>query len=69
MPALNIRFTDDEIARLRERAKDEGVSMRTMAHDTIVNSSDRAGEDALIRAAYERVKAISAGLLKRLAEK
>lgn len=69
MPALNIQFTDEEIARLRVRAKREGLSMRTMAHDTIVNADRQAEEDALIWAAYQRAKVISEGLLQRLAGK
>jgi hypothetical protein len=54
VPALNIRFTDEEIERLRERARNKGLSMRTLAHDTIVNCNDQAEEDALIWAAYRR---------------
>jgi hypothetical protein len=69
MPALNIDFTDTELARLRERARNEGVSMRALAHDAIVKCNTRAEEDALIWAAYEECKVISAGLLRRLADK
>ena len=68
MPALNISFTDDEIARLRDRARAEGVSMRTLAHDAVVSSAEQADQDARIAAAYERIKRLSANLLRRLAD-
>ena len=41
--------------------------MKTLAHDTVVSCNTRAEQDALIWAAYERCKAISADLLARLA--
>lgn len=69
MPALNIEFSDTEIAHLRDRARSEGVSMKTLAHDTVVSCNTRAEQDALIWAAYERCKAISADLLARLADR
>lgn len=68
MPALNIEFTEAELARLRERARNEGISMRTMAHDTIVNCTSRGDERALIWEAYQRAKVISEDLLGRLAD-
>jgi hypothetical protein len=69
MPGLNITFTDEELARLRKRAKNEGVSMRTMAHDTIVSSDKQAEEDDRVMAAVARVMSLSADLLARLADK
>jgi hypothetical protein len=69
MPALNISFTDEELAQLRDRARTQGVSMKTLAHDTVVRSDAAAEADALIWAAYEKCKAASAGLLRRLADK
>jgi len=69
MPALNIEFTDAEITRLRERAQSEGVSMKALAHDTVVRCNTRAEEDALIWAAFDRIKVISADLLRRLADR
>jgi len=68
MPALNISFSDEEIARLRERARNEGLSMRTMAHDTIVNCNRQSAEDDRIMAAVARVMRLSADLLRRLAD-
>jgi hypothetical protein len=69
MPALNVEFTDEEMALLRERAHADGVSLKALAHDAVVGCATRAGEDALIWGAYERAKTISTGLLARLAEK
>jgi len=69
MPALNIQFTDAEIARLRERAEREGRSMRTMAHDTIVNCADRSDKDARVAEAVTRVIHLSQDLLRRLADR
>jgi hypothetical protein len=68
MPALNIDFSEEELARLREQARRQGVSMRTMAHDTIVNSNRQEAEDAAVWAAYQQGKALSAELLALLAD-
>ncbi|MDX6353130.1 MAG: hypothetical protein QOF98_33 [Streptomyces sp.] len=38
MPGLNVRFTDEELAALRERAEAEGVSMQALAHDAVVRA-------------------------------
>jgi hypothetical protein len=67
MPALNIDFTDAELAQLRERAKRQGVSMRALAHDSVVRCNTRDEENSLIGAAFVRTRAISADLLQRLA--
>lgn len=42
--------------------------MRTMAHDTIVNSNRQEAEDAAVWAAYQQGKALSAELLALLAD-
>lgn len=68
MPALNIRFTDAELAQLRERAKSKGVSMSKLAHDTIVNCGNKTDRDARWGAAAARVIELSQDLLARLAE-
>jgi hypothetical protein len=68
MPALNIEFTDAELEQLRQRARSRGVSLRTLAHDTIVSAVSREQERGLIGAEYQRAKAVSAGLLQRLAD-
>jgi hypothetical protein len=69
MPALNIQFTEAELVRLRERAKSRGVSMRTLAHDTVVSGTTQDEEDDLIMGAVARVMHLSENLLRRLADK
>ena len=68
MPALNIPFSDAELAQLRERARNKGVSMRTLAHDTIVNCGSKSDRDARWGAATARVIELSRDLLARLAD-
>jgi hypothetical protein len=67
MPALNIDFTEAELAELRKQAAAEGVSLRTLAHDTLVSRTRRELDRAVIRAAYAEGKAASEELLRRLA--
>ena len=65
MAALNIRFTDEELAALRARAKAEGRSMQSIVHDAVVreiNERTRLFEDAAAR-----VLAASEELNRRLA--
>jgi plasmid stability protein len=69
MPALNIRFTDAELAGLRSRAATEGRSMTAIAHDMIVESTARADHDAKVMGAAAHVIALSRDLLKRLADR
>lgn len=69
MPALNINFSDDELAQIRDRAREEGVSMRTLAHDAIVRCNARGERDEVIWTAYRESRPISAGLLRRLADR
>jgi hypothetical protein len=69
MPAINVRFTEEELARFRERARKEGLSLHTLAHDTIVSGTTRAEEDDLVVAAVARVMRLSDDLLRRLADK
>jgi hypothetical protein len=68
MPALNIRFTDDELAQLRERASNKGVSMLQLAHDAVVNCGAQSDRDARWGAATARVIELSQDLLARLAD-
>lgn len=49
MPGLNVRFTEEELAALRERAEAEGSSMQSIAHDAVVRAigeRSRLFEDA-----------------------
>ena len=69
MPALNITYTDDELARLRARAKAEGRSLSALVHDVSVETTDRAYDDALFMDAAAEVMTLSRDLLKRLADR
>jgi hypothetical protein len=65
VPGLNVRFTDDELRSLRERAEAEGCGMQAFVHDTVMAAVDeraRAFQDA---AAH--VLRVSAELNRRLA--
>lgn len=69
MPALNINFSDKELANLRARAAAKGVSMRVLAHDTIVSDGCQEEEDRKIAAVIARVRNASRDLLESLAGK
>ena len=69
MPALNIRFSDDELAALHRRAETEGRPVTRLAHDVLVESTARASHDALVLDAAERVISLSGDLLRRLADR
>ncbi|MCZ4100334.1 hypothetical protein C8250_018470 [Streptomyces sp. So13.3] len=65
MPGLNVRFTDDELEALRERAEAESTSMQVIAHDAVVRAiSERA---RLFEAAATHVLQASEELNQRLA--
>jgi hypothetical protein len=65
MPALNVTFTEDEMAQLRDATAEEETSMKTFAHDAILAALHRRK----VTAAAIRAARISAGLNKRLADK
>lgn len=65
MPALNVTFTEQEMALLRDQADKEDVSLKTLAHDAVLAEVHRRK----VRASAMRVARISAGLNKRLADK
>jgi hypothetical protein len=69
MPALNIRFTEEELDRLREQARDQGISMTALAHGLCVGRSERAAHNQLVMGASARIMALSEELLKRLADR
>jgi hypothetical protein len=69
MPALNIRFTDAELAALRHRAEAEGRPVTRLAHDVLVQSTTRANHDAAVMEAAAEVTSLSRNLLKRLADR
>lgn len=41
MPALNVEFSPEEMARLRERATIAGKSLKQHVHDVTVEEADR----------------------------
>lgn len=65
MPALNITFSDEELAQLRLSATDQDVSLKTFVHDAaLAAASDRK---RLIAQLAHEVAAASAELNERLA--
>lgn len=69
MPALNIQFTDEELAGLRSQASAQGVSMTSLAHSLVVGHTERAQHNEAVLAASARVISLSEDLLKRLADR
>lgn len=69
MPALNIRFTDAELAALHRRAEAEGRPVTRFAHDVVMECTYRQQQDDAVMGASARVIALSQDLLKRLADR
>jgi hypothetical protein len=69
MPALNIKFTDEELELLREQARTQGCSMTSLAHDLVVSRSERDRHDEIIKASAARVRSLNRDLLERLADR
>jgi hypothetical protein len=67
MPALNIKFTDAELAALRRCAAAEGRPVTRLAHDILVLSTTRANHNELVMGAAAEVTSLSRDLLRRLA--
>ncbi|MER5719715.1 hypothetical protein [Streptomyces sp. NPDC002132] len=65
MAGLNLRFTDEELDALRERAAAEGRSMQAFAHDAVMAAVDERSR--LFDQAAEHVLKASAELNRRLA--
>ncbi|MEU8847885.1 hypothetical protein AB0C70_16920 [Streptomyces sp. NPDC048564] len=65
MAGLNLRFTDEELDALRERAAAEGRSMQAFAHDAVISAINE--HSRLFNEAAEHVLNASAELNKRLA--
>ncbi len=68
MPALNVRYTDDELDALRRRADAEGVPVTRLVHDVSLADTSRVVHFAQVMAAGEEVAHAHAEILKRLAE-
>lgn len=65
MAALNLRFTDEELDALRERAEAEGRSMQAFAHDAVMAAINE--HSRLFNEAADHVLKVSAELNRRLA--
>lgn len=65
MPALNITFTDQEMAAIRHAAATANVSLKAYAHDIITDAT--SGYHAQALEVARRVAERSAELNKRLA--
>jgi len=65
MAGLNLRFTDEELDALRERASAEGRSMQAFAHDAVISAINERSR--LFDEAAEHVLKASAELNRRLA--
>ncbi|HVW42539.1 MAG TPA: hypothetical protein VHC18_14425 [Amycolatopsis sp.] len=66
MAALNLQFTDDEMADLRATAEREGKSLKAVAHDAVVSAVSTRKH--LVAEAAARVARISEELNERLAQ-
>jgi hypothetical protein len=65
VPALNVEFSEEELAIVRSAATDSGTSMRAFAKQAILDKArDREGR---VRALADEIAERSAELNKRLA--
>jgi len=62
MPALNVEFSPDEMARLRERATLAGKSLKQHVHDVTVQEADRI---AFVEGAIAEAERILPGVTDR----
>ena len=65
MAGLNLRFSDDELDALRERAAAEGRSLQAFAHDAVIAAIYE--HSRLFNEAADHVLNASAELNRRLA--
>ncbi|MDX3454444.1 hypothetical protein PV396_21270 [Streptomyces sp. ME02-8801-2C] len=65
MAGLNLRFSDDELDSLRERAAAEGRSMQAFAHDAVIEAINE--HSRLFNEAADHVLKASVELNRRLA--
>ncbi|MBY6304626.1 Arc family DNA-binding protein [Streptomyces clavuligerus] len=65
MAGLNVRFTEEELTALRERAEAEGRSMQSFAHDAVIRAINERAR--LFNEAAEHVLRASEELNRRLA--
>ncbi len=65
MPALNVEFSEEELAIVRSAASDSGASMRTFAKQAILDKAQN--REGRVRALAEQIAERSAELNQRLA--
>lgn len=65
MPAMNVDFSEEELAAVRAAASDSGSSMRAFAKQAILDKA--RNREGLIRAIAARTAERSAELNRRLA--
>jgi hypothetical protein len=65
VPGLNVRFTEEELEALRQRAEAEGTSMQLIAHDAVVRAIGERSR--LFEDAAAHVLKVSGELNRRLA--
>lgn len=65
MAGLNVRFTEEELDALRERAEAEGRSMQSFAHEAVIRAINE--HSRLFNEAAEHVLKVSGELNRRLA--
>ncbi|MER7998561.1 Arc family DNA-binding protein [Streptomyces sp. NPDC095613] len=65
MAGLNLRFTDEELEALRERAEAEGRSMQSFAHEAVISAVNERSR--LFDEAADHVLKASEELNRRLA--
>ncbi|MEV7424038.1 Arc family DNA-binding protein [Streptomyces sp. NPDC091212] len=65
MAGLNLRFTEEELDALRERADAEGRSMQSFAHDAVMTAINERAR--LFNEAADHVLRASEELNRRLA--
>ncbi|WP_020670602.1 hypothetical protein [Amycolatopsis nigrescens] len=66
MTALNLQFTDEEMADLRAAAEREGKSLKAVAHHAVVTAV--SSRKHLVEQAAARIALISGELNERLAK-
>ncbi|MEV5276063.1 MULTISPECIES: hypothetical protein [unclassified Streptomyces] len=65
MAGLNVRFTEEELTALRERAEAEGSSMQAFVHEAVMRAINERSR--LFNEAADHVLKASAELNRRLA--
>lgn len=65
MPALNVEFSEEEMARLRERAALTGRSLKQHVHDVTVEEADRI---SFVEGAVAEAARILPGIAARFPE-